>query len=90
MAEYRLGGPAAQQLHVVNAVPAGDHGVYQGEQPAPGAGRPRPVPEIDQLVGALLDPQPLRERGGQQQPGASDRTLVVERDIDLVQHHVRG
>ena len=89
MSEYRLGGPAAQQLHVVNAVPAGDHGVDQGEQLAPWAGRPA-GPEIDQLVGALLDPQPLHQRGGQQQPGRSDRTLVVERHIDLVQHHARG
>jgi hypothetical protein len=56
----------------------------------PGAGRRRPVPEIDQPVGALLDPQPLHQRGGQQQPGASDHTLVVERDIDPAQHHLRG
>jgi hypothetical protein len=61
----------------------------QGEQLAPGAGRARPLPKIDQLVGGLLDPQPLRQRGGQQQPGASDRMHVVEGDIDLVQHHVR-
>jgi hypothetical protein len=30
--------------------------VYQGEQLTPWAARPPPVPEIDQLVGALLDP----------------------------------
>jgi hypothetical protein len=26
----------------------------------------------------------------QQQPGAGDGMLIVEGDIDLVQHHVRG
>ena len=88
MAKHRLGGPAAQQLHVIDAVPAGDHGVDQGEQLAPRAGRARPVPEVNKLVGGLLDPQPLRQGRRQQQPGASHRPLVIEGDIDLVQHHV--
>jgi hypothetical protein len=88
MAKHRLGGPAAQQLHVIDAVPAGDHGVDQGEQLASRAGRARPVPEVNKLVGGLLDPQPLRQGRRQQQPGASHRPLVIEGDIDLVQHHV--
>jgi hypothetical protein len=88
--EHAGGRPAAQQLYVVDAVPARDHGVDHGEQLRSWVGRARPVAEIDQLVGGLLDPQPLGERGGQQQPGRGDRVLVIERDIDLVQHHVRG
>jgi hypothetical protein len=36
-------------------------------------GGPRPADrEIDQLVGGLLDPQPLGEGGGQQQRGRGD------------------
>jgi hypothetical protein len=88
--EHAGGRPAAQQLHVVDAVPAGDHGMDQGEQLAPGTGRTRPTAEVDQLVGGLLDPQPLCQRGGQQQPGRGDRPLVVEGNIDLVQQHVQG
>jgi hypothetical protein len=44
MAKHRVGGSAAQQLHVVDAVPAGDHGVDDGEQLAPRVGRARLVP----------------------------------------------
>ena len=36
------------------------------------------VAEIDQLVGGLLDAQPLGQRGGQQQPGAGYRTGVAD------------
>jgi hypothetical protein len=78
MAKHRLGGPTAQQLDVVDAVGTRDHGVHQREQLAPWAGCARPVPQIEQLVGGRLDPQPLREGGRQQQPGAGHRPLVVE------------
>jgi hypothetical protein len=47
-------------------------------------------PQIDQLIGGLLDPQPLGQRRRQQQPGAGDGTLVIEGDTDPVQHHVGG
>jgi hypothetical protein len=57
---------------------------------SPRAGRARPAAEIDQLVGGPLDPQPLGQGGSQQQPGRGDRVLVIERDLDLVQHHLRG
>jgi hypothetical protein len=85
MPQHAGGLPTAQQFHVVDAVGAGDHGVHQGSQLAARAGRARPVAEIHQLVGGLLDPQPLGQRGGQQQPGRGDRVLVVEGDLDLVQ-----
>jgi hypothetical protein len=90
VAKHRLGGPAAQQLHVVDAVPARDDGMDQGEQLASGLGRTRPIAEVDEPVGDLLDPQPLRQGRGQQQPGAGHRTLVVQGDPDLVRHDVRG
>jgi hypothetical protein len=53
-----------QQFHVVDAVATGDHGVHQRQQLAARVGPTRPVPQVDQLVGGLLDPQPLRQRGG--------------------------
>jgi hypothetical protein len=40
VAEHAEGRPGAQQLHVVDAVATGDHGMHQGEQLAPWAGRP--------------------------------------------------
>jgi hypothetical protein len=90
VAEHAGGGSRAQQLHVVDAVPTGDHGVHQRQQLASRMGRTRPVPKIDHLVGDLLDPQPLGQGRGQQQSGAGDRTLVVEGDVDLVQHDMGG
>jgi hypothetical protein len=42
--------------------------VDQGEQLAARVGRARPVPEIDQLVGGLLDPQPLCQGAGSSSP----------------------
>jgi hypothetical protein len=46
--------------------------VDQGEQLASRVGRARPVAKVDQLVGGLLDPQPLGQGGSQQQPGRGD------------------
>jgi hypothetical protein len=43
MAKHRPGGPAAQQLHVVDAVATGDQGVDEGEQLAAGTGLARPA-----------------------------------------------
>jgi hypothetical protein len=90
VAKHRLSGPAAQQFHVVDAVATRDHGMDQREQLASPVGRARPTAEIDQLVGGLLDSQPLGQGGSQQQPGRGDRVLVIKGDIDLVQQHPRG
>jgi hypothetical protein len=48
------------------------------------------IAEIDQLVGGLLRAEPLGERRWEQEPSAGDRVLVIEHDIDLVQHDVGG
>ena len=90
VAEHAGGRPAAQQFQVVDAVGAGDHGMDQGEQLAPGTGRTRPLAEIDQLVGGLLDPQPLGQRGGQQQASVHNGPWIIKRDLDLVQDDVGG
>jgi hypothetical protein len=56
MPQHAAGRPSPQDFDVVDAVAASEHGVDQGEQLAPGAGRTWPAAEIDQLVGDLLDP----------------------------------
>ena len=83
MAKHRVGGSAAQQLHVVDALPAGDHGVDDGEQLAPRVGRARLVLHVDELVGGLFDPQPLGQGGGQQQASMRHGPLIIEGDVDL-------
>jgi hypothetical protein len=92
MAKHRLGGPAAQQLRVIDAVATGDrdHRLDHGAQLAPWVGRPGPVAKVDQLVGGRFDPQPLGQGCRQQQPGAGHHPLVVEGDLDLVQHDLQG
>jgi hypothetical protein len=42
--------------------------VDQGEQLAPGAGRARPVPEVNKLVGGLLDPSRSAKVAGSSSP----------------------
>jgi hypothetical protein len=64
--------------------------MHQREQLAAGVGRPRPVAEVDELVGGLLDPQPLRQRGGQQQASMRDGPRIIQGDLDLVQYDVEG
>jgi len=90
VAEHAVGGSRAQQLHIIDAVPARHQRVHQRQQLAPWVGPTRPVTKIHHLVGDLLDLQPLGQRRRQQQPGTGDGTLVIEGDVDLVQQHVRG
>jgi hypothetical protein len=59
--------------------------VDQGQQLVPGPVRARPITQIDQLVGGLLDSQPLGQRGSQQQARIGDRVGVVEGDVELVE-----
>jgi hypothetical protein len=88
--EHAAGRPGPQQLNVVDAVATSKQAVDQGQDLGPRVGRARPVAEVDQLVGGLLHAQPLGQGRGQQQPGARDRVLVIEGDIDLVEGDVRG
>ena len=49
-----------------------------------------PVAKVDQFVRGPLQAEPLGQRRRQQQPGACDRVIVVERDIDMVKNDMRG
>jgi hypothetical protein len=51
---------------------------------AAGMGRAGPLAQVDQLVGGLLDAEPLGQGGGQQQAGVGDGVGVVEADVELV------
>jgi hypothetical protein len=59
--------------------------MHQGQQLGAGVGRTRPRSEVDELVGGLLDPQPLGHGGGQQQSRSGDRVGVVKGDVEPVQ-----
>jgi hypothetical protein len=88
--EHPRGRPDAQHLDVVDAVPTGEQAMHHRQDLAARPGGTGPFAEVDQLVGGLLDPQPVGQGGGQQQPGVGDQALVIERRIDLVQHDVGG
>jgi hypothetical protein len=77
-------GATAQQVGVVDAAPARDHGVDQGQQLAARVGCAGLLTQVDQRIGGLLDAQPLGQGGGQQQASAGDRVGVVKRDVELV------
>jgi hypothetical protein len=90
VAEHAGGRPGAQHLDVVDAVATGEQAVHHRQDLAARSGGTGPLAEVDQLVGGLLDPEPVSERGGQQQARIGDHALVIERDMDLVQHDRRG
>jgi hypothetical protein len=47
--------------------------------------RTRPLAQVDELVGGLLDAQPLGQGGSQQQARAGDDVGIVEDDVELVE-----
>jgi hypothetical protein len=95
VAEHLAGGAAAQHISVVDAVPTRQHGVDQGQQLAPGMGCAGPLAQVNQVVGGLLDAQPLGQGGRQEQTGVGDGVGVVEAGVELVEgmggsHRGRG
>ena len=64
--------------HIVDAIATSEQRVDQGEQLAPGPGRARTITQINELVGELLDPEPLGQRRGQQQPRGGDGVIVMK------------
>jgi hypothetical protein len=65
--------------------PTRQHRVDQGQQLAAGPVRARPLAQIDQRIGGLLDPQPLGQGGRQQEARVGDGVGVVEAGVELVQ-----
>jgi hypothetical protein len=68
MTKHAGGRPGAQHLDIVDAVPAGDQAVHQREELAAWAGRAGAVTEVDQLVGGLLQAEPLASVAGSSNP----------------------
>jgi hypothetical protein len=85
MAEHLAGGAAAQQVGVVDAVGTRQHRVDQGQQLAARVGGAGPIAQVDHRIGGLLDPEPLGQRGRQQQARVGDGVGVVEGDVELVE-----
>jgi hypothetical protein len=85
MAEHPAGGATAQHVGVVDAAPTRDHGVDQGQQLAAWPVRARPLAQVDQRIGGLLDPEPLGQGGRQQQARVGDGVGVVEAGVELVE-----
>jgi hypothetical protein len=79
VAEHLGGGPGAQHIGVVDAVPTSYQRVGQGQHLAARPVGTRPTAKVDQLIDHCLDVKTLGQRGGQQQPGVGDRMVVVER-----------
>jgi hypothetical protein len=85
--EHQPGAAGAQDVTVGDRVGAQQHRVHQRQHLPP---RPRPARsarQADRLVDQLLEPEPLRQRRRQQQPGVRDRPLVIELDLQPVQHY---
>jgi hypothetical protein len=80
-----LVAPQRSRSGVVDAVPTREHGVNQGQQHPARVGRAGLLAQVDQLVGSLLDAQPLGQRGSQQQARVGDGVGVVKTDVELVQ-----
>jgi hypothetical protein len=78
------GRSGAQFVAVVDPAAAGQRRGDQRHRLVAGVGPPGRVAEIDAFVDQFPQPQPDRERGGQQQPGVSDQALIVESDLDMV------
>jgi hypothetical protein len=57
----------------------------KGQQLAAGPVRAGALAKIDELVGGLLDAQPLGQGGGQQQARVGDGVGVVEAGVELVE-----
>ena len=84
VAEHLGGLTGAEHIGVINTVAADHQRVQQRQHLAArpvGAGA---LAQVDQLVDHRLDPEPLRQGGGQQQSGVGDRVLIVEGDRKAV------
>jgi hypothetical protein len=58
------------------------HRVDQVSSLRPRMGRASPLAQVDELIGGLLDPEPLGQ-GGRQQPGIGDGAGVVKAAVEL-------
>jgi hypothetical protein len=59
MAQHPTGRPGAQHLHVINAVATGQQAVHDRQDLTAWMRRARPVAKVDQLVGGLLQAEPV-------------------------------
>jgi len=67
-----------QHIAVVDALGAGDNGMNQREDLAPGNSVSWNVTEVDHLIGQVEGPEPVGQRGDQGQPRTGHRPVIVE------------
>jgi hypothetical protein len=85
MAEHIAGPARAQQIAVIDAVRAQCHRRDQRHHLRTRVPGSDTLAQHDALIDERLDPQPLRERRRQDDPGVRDRPLIVKADRDAVQ-----
>src|SRR6266508_6594487 len=85
VAEHRLGSPGSQGVAIVDGVAAGQQGVNDGHGLVPDVRPSGRRPQVEDRVEQLLQPEVLREGGGQQQAGICHQMIVVETDVEPVQ-----
>jgi len=78
VAEHLAGPARAQHVAVVDGIGAQRHRRHQRHHLRARVGRARSLTEVDGLIDQRPDPQPLRERRRQHDPGVGDGTLIVE------------
>jgi site-specific DNA recombinase len=67
-----------QHIAVVDELGAGDNGMNQREDLAPGNSVSWNVTEVDHLIGQVEGPEPVGQRGDQGQPRTGHRPVIVE------------
>ena len=77
-AEHRRGRTGAQHVGVIDVRSAGDHRVHQRQHLAARTGATDPADQPHRRVDQRLQPEPLRQRRDEQQPGVGDQVRVVE------------
>ena len=70
---------------VIDVAGAGDHRVDQRQHLAARASAADPADQAHRRVDQCLKPEPLRQRGDEQQTGVGDQVRLVEDEVDAVQ-----
>ena len=84
MAQHPGGRTGAQHVGVINVRRAGDHRVDQRQHLAPRTSTTDPTQQAHRRVDQRLQPEPLTQRGHEQQTGVGDQVRLIEDDLNAV------
>ena len=85
MTEHPGRRPGTQDVGMIDVRSARDHRMHEGQHLAPRAGATDLADEAHRRVDQRLQPEPLRERRDEQQPGIGDEIRVIEGRVDPVE-----